>query len=253
MEWMKHFFRETPDNYVFPIWSLKHFAIIVIAFVGVEFIFLNKRKLKGSTLGGNFKLLMIIVLSLQQIILYSWYGFSGYFTIRESLPLYNCRIAIIFTILALITDKKLYKNVACYWGLMGSILALMMPDLDPFSFPHYTNISFFWGHIALLWSALYILVIDGYRINKVSLKLILYFTNIYHLAVYFFNVFAKSNYCYLMEPPFAKIFFESFMPQKAYSLLIFLAFNIAMILVYSVSKIIYRFLELDENLVKFVS
>lgn len=253
MVWLEYFFRGTPDNYVFSLWSLKHFAIILIAFVGVEFILLNKRRLKSIRLGKKIKIIMIIALSLQQIVLYLWYGFSGYFTINESLPLYNCRIAIIFTILALITDKNLFKNVSCYWGLAGSILALMMPDLDPFSFPHYTNISFFWGHIALLWSTVYILAVDEYRMNKISLKSILYFTNTYHLSVYLFNVFTKSNYCYLIEPPFLKIFIANFMSPKAYSLFIFLVFNIVMILVYSAAKTIYKLLEIDEEQPNFAS
>ncbi|MDR7856533.1 TIGR02206 family membrane protein [Tissierella sp.] len=254
MEWIRYFFRGNPDGYVFPIWSLKHLALIFIAFIGVEFIIKYKGKLRNSQLGKYFKIAMIIALSLQQIVLYLWYSFSGYFTIKESLPLYNCRIAIIFTILALITDKKIFKNVGCYWGVAGAILALVMPtDLDPFSFPHYTNISFFLGHIALLWSTLYILVVDEYRINKISLKSILYFTNIYHLLIYTFNIFAKSNYCYLIEPPFAKAFFASNMSPRFYSLTTFLAFNIFMILVYVVAKSIYKLLEVDEDLAKFAS
>lgn len=251
MERLRYFFRGAPDGYVFPIWSLEHFAIILIAFMGIEFIFLNKRKLRNTQMGRKFKILMIIALSFQQIILYLWYGFSGYGNIKESLPLYNCRIAIIFTILALLTDKKIFKNVGCYWGIIGSILVVMVPtDVYPFSFPHYANISYFLGHISLLWAIVYILVVDEYRIDKSSLKSILYFTNIYHLFIYFFNIFIKSNYCYLNEAPFAKTFFQNLMSPKVYTLMVFFIFNILMILVYLVTKTVYRKLEIDEDLVK---
>ena len=249
MEWFKYFFRGTPDEYVFPIWGLLHIIMLFIAFLGVELLIKNKKKLRDRTLGKIFKITMIIALSLQQIILYLWYGFSGYFTIKESLPLYNCRIAIIFTILALITDKKIFKNVACYWGVAGAILALMMPtDLDPFLFPHYTMVSFFLGHIALLWSAMYILVVDEYRIKKASLKSILYFSNIYHLIIYSFNVFTKSNYCYVIEPPFAKEFFARVMSPISYTITAFAIFNLSMALVYLTAKSIYRFVESDEDI-----
>ncbi|MEY8416794.1 TIGR02206 family membrane protein [Tissierella praeacuta] len=248
---IKMFFRGNPDGYVFPIWSLAHLVIVLIAFMGIEFILLNKRKLKNSQMGRKFKILMIIVLSLQQVILYLWYYFSGYGTIKESLPLYNCRIAIIFTILAFITDKKMFKNVGCYWGIIGSILVIMMPiDVYPFSFPHYANISYFLGHISLLWSIVYILVVDEHRIDKSSLKSILYFTNIYHLFIYFFNIFTKSNYCYLNEPPFARIFFQKFMSPNVYTVTVFFIFNILMILVYLSAKTAYRILDIDEDLVK---
>lgn len=254
MTWLRYFFRGNPDGYVFPIWSLTHFAMLVIAFSGMELILINKKRLKNSKIGKNFKILMILALSMQQILLYLWYGFSGYFTIHESLPLYNCRIAIIFTILALITDKKLFKNVGCYWGVAGAILALVMPsDLDPFSFPHYTNISFFLGHILLLWSTVYILVVDEYRIDKTSLKAILYFTNIYHLLIYVFNILTDSNYCYLVNPPIAKDFFERVMSPRTYSLTAFLIFNIFMMFVYITAKTIYKVLGADEDMAKFAS
>lgn len=249
MEWFKYFFRGTPDEYVFPIWGLTHIIMLFIAFLGVELLIRNKRKLKNSTLGKAFKFSMIMALASQQIILYLWYGFSGYFTIKESLPLYNCRIAIIFTIIALITDKRIFKNVACYWGVAGAILTLMMPtDLDPFIFPHYTMVSFFLGHIFLLWATMYILVVDEYRISKSSLKSILYFSNIYHLIIYSFNVFTKSNYCYVIEPPFAKEFFASIMSPMSYTITSFAIFNLSMIMVYLTAKTIYRLVEPDEDL-----
>lgn len=249
MEWFKYFFRGNPDGFVFPVWGFTHFAMLFIAFLGVEFIIRHRRKFRSTKIGRYFKITMIIALASQQIILYLWYGFSGYFTIQESLPLYNCRIAIIFTIFALVTDKKIFKNVGCYWGVAGAILALMMPtDLDPFSFPHYTNINFFLGHIALLWSTIYILVVDEYRINKTSLKSILYFSNIYHLIIYSFNVFTKSNYCYVIEPPFAKEFFANIMSPISYTITAFAIFNLAMILVYLTAKTIYRLVEPENDL-----
>ncbi|WMM23707.1 TIGR02206 family membrane protein [Tissierella sp. MB52-C2] len=251
---MKYFFRGTPDDFVFPIWSLTHFLILAIAFVGVEFIVLKKDRLKSTSMGKIFKKIMIIILVLQQVSLYLWYGFSGYFTIQESLPFYNCRVAIIFTIFALGTDKKIFKNVGCYWGVAGAILALLLPtDLDPFSFPHYTNISFFIGHIGLLWSTIYILVVEEYRMDRKSLRSILHFTNIYHSFIYIFNIVTKSNYCYLVETPIAKAFFEKFMSPIAYSLTAFLAFNIFIILIYGVAKAIYKTLDIDEDLAKFAS
>ncbi len=247
---LRYFFRGTPDSYVFPQGSLNHMLLIFIALLGVELIIHHRNRLKDPKHMRVFKKAMIIILSIQQIVLYLWYGFSGYFTIKESLPLYNCRIAIIFTILAFITDKKLFKNVVCYWGITGSILALALPATDPFIFPHYTIVSFFVGHMFMLWSAIYLLVVEEYRISKKSLVSILYFTNIYHICVYIFNSITKSNYCYLMEAPFAK---EAFINTSSlmYSFFAFLSFNIFMLIFYLITKTIYRVLEKDEDLANY--
>lgn len=254
MEGLRYFFRGNSDGHVFPILSLIHFVIILIAFLGVHYILLNKKKLRISSIRIKFRRLMIVVLSLQQIILYLWYGISGYGNIRESLPLYNCRVAIIFTVLGLLTDKNIFKNVVCYWGLAGSILVIMIPvDVYPFSFPHYANISYFIGHIGLLWSTIYFLIVDEYRINKRSLKKILYFTNIYHLSIYIFNTVTNSNYCYLNKSPFSNGFFTRLMPAMVYSLVVFFIFNIFMILIYLIAKTIYKILGVNEELAEFAS
>ena len=193
---IKYFFRGTPDGYVFPTGSMAHWFIIAIILFGMELIIKYREKLRIPKYANIFKAIMIIMLAMQQILLYLWYGFSGYFSIQESLPLYNCRVAIILTIFAFITNKDFFKNICCYWGVVGAFLALAFPVVDPFQFPHYTMVSFFGGHILMLWSAIYFLVVEKHYINKRSLASVLLFTNFYHVLVYVFNRFTNSNYCY---------------------------------------------------------
>lgn len=238
LEKIKYFFRGTPDGYVFPTASVKHWTIMAFVLIGLEFIIKCRIKFKNSKYEKVFKILMIFMLSIQQIILYLWYELSGYFTIHESLPLYNCRLAIIFTIFAFITNKDFYKNICCYWGVTGSFLALIFPALDPFQFPHFTGISFFVGHTLLLWSAIYFLVVDKHKINKKSLGSVLIFTNIYHGIILIFNGFTNSNYCYLNAPPFSIGIIEK-LPQLLYTCIIFTAFNIMIILFYFTYKVFY--------------
>lgn len=241
VSFLKHFFRGTPDDYKFPAYGLEHILLVLLCFYVIFLLIKYREKLRNTILGRNVKISLIAGLLLQQIILYLWYGFSGYFTIKESLPLYNCRIAIIFTALALLTNKKIFRNVSVYWGIIGTIMAFASPDLDPFMFPHYTRVSFFLGHFLLIWGGIYILVIDEYRINKVNFREMLHFTNTYHIFILIFNIITDSNYCYIMEPPVLKNIYEM-MPQALYTSLAFLFFNALVSIVYFTTIGIYEIL-----------
>lgn len=232
---IKYFFRGSPDGYSFPMMSNLHLLILMFTLLGCILIISKGSNLRDSKYSRYFKAITITILSIQQIVLYIWYMFSGYFTIKESLPLYNCRIAIIFTIFAFITNKNIFKNVCCYWGFAGSILALLFPVTDPFNFPHYTLISFWSGHIVMLWATTYLLFVERYSINKNSLRSMLIFTNIYNLIIYKFNQVFLANYCYLNEPPFEIKFISNINPYT-YTLIIFATFNLVMTLFYICAK-----------------
>lgn len=240
MNYINYFFRGTPDDYIFPTGSLEHWLIIAIILTGIDLIIRYRDKLRILKYKNIFKFSMIIMLTMQQIILYLWYGFSGFFTIHEGLPLYNCRVAIILTIFAFITNKDFYKDICCYWGITGATLALALPTVDPFTFPHYTIFSFFLGHILLLWSGVYFLIVEKHYISKKGLASILLFTNTYHIAIYAFDKITNSNYCYLIKPPFSIGLIDS-LTQLLYTFTAFNVFNIIIILFYFLWKMFYMY------------
>lgn len=247
MESVRYFFRGNPDGYVFPTGSMTHWFIIAIILFGMELIIKYRDKLRIPKYANIFKIIMIIMLFMQQILLYLWYGFSGYFSIQESLPLYNCRVAIILTIFAFITNRDFFKNICCYWGVVGAFLALAFPVVDPFQFPHYTMISFFGGHILMFWSTIYFLTVEKHYINKRSLASVLIFTNFYHGLVYIFNRFTNSNYCYLVNPPFSIGFIDR-LSQFFYTVTAINMFNVTIFLFYYVCKIAYNHYSIKEEI-----
>ena len=89
-----------------------------------------------------------------------------------------------------------------YWGIVGATIALLIPvDVDPFLFPHITLVSFFVGHMFLLWGSIYVLYVKKVEITKIDLKKILSFTNIYCIFIYMFNYIANSNYGFMNSSP----------------------------------------------------
>lgn len=230
---MSYFFRGNPDGIYFKIFSPAHFSLIAVSLLGIYLIFKYKEKLKDDKLSNLFKRIVGITLLSQQIILYMWYFFTGFSSIKESLPLYNCRIAIICTALALLTNKNLFKNISVYWGVYGAILSLIVVEGDPFSFPHYTIVSFFVGHMFLLWGSLFLLFVDNYKLNKQNLKSVLKLTTIHHFLLLVFNIIIKSNYDYLIEPPILNSIFD-LIPQLLYSFIAIIIYDLLILIVYFV-------------------
>lgn len=232
-----YFFRGEPDGVYFVNYSLWHFVMLFIVIIGAYFLLVFQNKIRNGNYYKLIKNILGIGLLSQQIILYLWYIFTGYSSIKESLPLYNCRIAIIFTAIGLLTDKKLFKNVGVYWGVYGSILALAVVSGDPFSFPHYTLVSFFVGHIFLLWGTLFILVVDKYSLDRNNLMATIKLTTLYHIVLLLFNILIDANYDYLITPPIFQDLART-LPQFLYSILAIISFNIFILAFYSIVKII---------------
>lgn len=178
----------------------------------------------------KFKKFLAYALIVQQAIMYAWHFSAGpHFNLAESLPLYNCRIAIFCAVIALLTNHKLARLITIYWGLFGGIIALIVINPEPFLFPHWGYVSYFVGHIVLLWASIYFA-----KTNRLadfsSLRQVLIITNLFHLVIIGFNYLANTNYCYLNQLPLKSI--QLNWPTPVYNLVALLAFNVLIMTVF---------------------
>lgn len=199
INFLVYFFRSEPEGYDIEKFGFTHIILMLIAFLGAILIYKYRDKIKNNN--KNILKILVIVLLFQQIILYTWYIFSGAFSIETSLPLYDCRVAIICLIYGVFFNNDKSKRIGIYLGFVGSIVALITPELDRFIFPHYTWISFFVGHTLLLWISCYIFFVEEIEISFKKYTEVFVFTNILHIAVIIFNSFTKCNYAFLSKPP----------------------------------------------------
>lgn len=195
MEKIIYFFRGISEYSNFTVFGPEHISILFISILGSIFI------LKRCKASRKIELVIGNTLLFQQFILYTWYLISGYNQLIEGLPLYHCRLAILFLGTGLVFKKDLLRKIGSMWGLFGSISALTYPGLDPFLFPHVTQFSFFLGHVFLLWGSIYCIAIEKIRVNKHDYKKIVAFTNTYHISMFLLNSLLGSNYGYMNASP----------------------------------------------------
>jgi len=230
LDFLFYFFRSEPDGYDIEKYGFTHIVLVVIAFMGAILIYRYRDKIKNSN--KNILKIFVVLLFLQQFILYAWYLTSGSFSIETSLPLYDCRVAIICLIYGVFFNNDKSKRIGIYLGFVGSMVALLTPELDKFVFPHYTWISFFVGHTLLLWVSCYIFFVEEIEISFQKYMEVFVFTNILHIAIIIFNNLTDCNYAFLSEPPIFKDVAVRLHPLT-YIAIMMLILNFALYLVHS--------------------
>lgn len=234
MEQLRYFFRAEEDGYIFKKFGLVHLCFFALWAFCILGIIVNSEKLKKDKKEKLLKTLAIILL-IDQIILYTWMIATKRFDIYTNLPLYHCRISVWFLIIASLFNNKFFQKIGVYWGILGSIAAIMYPDLYKFSFPHYTNFQFFIMHFLLGIIPVYMIFVRDFSFNKKDVRQILYITNAFNILLIVVNILLKgANYGYLTYSPIDNIkFFEK---RMTYLVTIFIMYNLAMCLVYFIGK-----------------
>lgn len=189
-------------------------ALIVIAIVSASLPLLARRLFDQH---GQHVLALVIaialVLSEISKIAVRTLGYDE--PLAESLPLHLCGIAAFLMAWVLWRYSYSVYEVAYFWGIGGSLPALLTPDL-PYDFPHPFFLIFFGGHGLIILGVLYATLGYGYRprwhsIGKTitaSLALIAIMIPV--------NLFLDSNYLYLCARPEQATLIDYFGPWPWY-------------------------------------
>ncbi len=124
----------------------------------------------------------------------------GEWTYKWGLPLQLCDLAIFAVAYCLIKHHSFIWEIAYFWGLGGTLQALLTPDLRV-SFPDYIFIKFFLTHGLIVISIIFLAAGLGRPIFFESLKRVFVVTNIYACFIGVFNWLFGSNYLYLCHKP----------------------------------------------------
>ena len=115
-------------------------------------------------------------------------------------PLQLCDLAIFAMALTLVRHYQWVWELAYFWGLGGSLQALLTPDLKV-TFPDIIYIKFFLSHGCTVVGVLFLAAGLRRPIHFKSVWRVFGITNIYGLFVLGFNWLMGTNYMYLMHKP----------------------------------------------------
>ncbi len=133
------------------------------------------------------------------------------------IPLQLCDIALFLSVWALWGAPTLVMELAYFWGLSGSLQALLTPDLHQ-AFPDYWWIKFFITHSGAALAAVYLGRSGRVAPTPRSLWRVWGLTNVYAACVGIVNGIWGMNYGYLAHKPSQPSLLDQFGPWPWYLL-----------------------------------
>lgn len=115
-------------------------------------------------------------------------------------PCQLCDLALFLMIWALLGRQRVVGEVACLWGLAGSLQAILTPDLER-GFPSLRWLTFFGAHGGVVIGAVYLLVRGRLRLTAASVWRVWGISNGYLAIAGGLNWWLGTNYGYLARKP----------------------------------------------------
>ena len=139
------FNKDLKDTFV--TFSVYHFIPVMIIFLIILLIILNKDRIRHSKYFNHMRIGLAVLILLQEIALNIYRISFNEWMISTSLPLQLCGIAVLTTAFILITkNEALFKKVI-FIMFIGATLALITPGIeDRLGYPHFRYFQFFVSH-----------------------------------------------------------------------------------------------------------
>jgi len=177
------------------------FALVLSALTIIYFPLYTKRKLSKDSQEAIAKTLAIflIVHELSRPF-YRPYFFGDELIL--SFPLHACHLSAFSIAVYLLVRKKVFFEVAYYWGLGGGTMALLTPDLSR-SFPDIEWFPFFIAHGAMIMAIFFSMFCHNTYPSKHSFRRVVLITVSSLPLIYIVNVLLgpPANYWYLNTKP----------------------------------------------------
>lgn len=172
------------------------FAMIAIS-IGLVWLVRDGRSPRLSGRVG-WGLAVVLVLNKIASLGLSWSEFG--LSAEASLPMHLCDWAWICCVLALCGRWQLPYELAYYWGLAGTVQAVLTPDL-PYGFPHPFFFTFFISHCGLVVAVVFMTFGKKMRPRPGSVWRAFGWLQIYFIAAASVDVVFGANYGYLCRKP----------------------------------------------------
>lgn len=205
----------TPAEKSFKLFDSAHLATItVILLVALFYVFVARHP-KLNRWVKPLSVLLAVVLLGNEIIFIGGAMVNGLWDYTWGLPLQLCDLAIFAVAYSLFRHKQWVWELAYFWGLGGTLQAVLTPDLRV-TFPEYIYFKFFLTHGCILAGVIFLSAGLKRIITFHSVIRVWVITNLYTAFVALFNWLFKTNYLYLCRKPSQSSILDYFGPWPWY-------------------------------------
>src|SRR3954469_17106020 len=143
---------------------------------------------------------------LAAMLLVNYAGYEIYlaFTVglewKKALPFQLCDWAMISIIVALLTGRERWLEVAYFWGIGGTLQAILTPDLK-FAFPDIRFLTFFIAHSGIVVAIAFMMIVKRFRPHWISIARTFAWSEFYFALAITVDLITGENYGYLLHKP----------------------------------------------------
>jgi len=140
------------------------------------------------------------------LLLFNYVGFEIYLAATEgllwqkALPFQLCDWAMVVIIVALLTGRERWLEVAYFWGIGGTLQAVLTPDLK-YAFPDIHFLTFFIAHSGIVVAIAFMMIVKKYRPHWISIVRVFAWSELYFVLTISVDLLTGENYGYLLHQP----------------------------------------------------
>jgi hypothetical integral membrane protein (TIGR02206 family) len=124
----------------------------------------------------------------------------GIVTWQQMLPLQLCDWGMVVVIVAILTGNQRWFEVAYFWGIGGTLQAVLTPNLR-FGFPDWRFISFFTSHCGIIIGVVFLMLTRRYRPYPMSIVRVFLWSEFYFVVTLVADELTGFNYGFLLHKP----------------------------------------------------
>jgi hypothetical integral membrane protein (TIGR02206 family) len=116
------------------------------------------------------------------------------------LPMQMCDWGMVVVMVAMWTGSQRWFEVAYFWGIGGTLQAVLTPNL-PYGFPDWRFISFFTSHCGIIVGVVFLMLTRGFRPYPISIVRVWLWSEFYFVVTLAVDKLTGYNYGFLLHKP----------------------------------------------------
>jgi hypothetical integral membrane protein (TIGR02206 family) len=119
---------------------------------------------------------------------------------QQLLPMQMCDWGMVVVIVAMWTGSQRWFEVAYFWGIGGTLQAVLTPNLR-YGFPDWRFISFFASHSGIIVGVVFLMLTQRYRPYPMSIVRVWLWSEFYFVITLVVDELTGVNYGFLLHKP----------------------------------------------------
>jgi hypothetical integral membrane protein (TIGR02206 family) len=184
----------------FQPYGLPHLAVIFLTIVLPFALAAIVRRTKSPRIERGIVVLLSAVLVLNYVGYLIFVRSHGIVSWQQMLPLQLCDWGMAVVIVAMWTGNQRWFEVAYFWGIGGTLQAVLTPNLR-FGFPDWRFISFFTSHSGIIIGVVFLMLTRRYRPYPMSIVRVFLWSEFYFVVTLIADELTGFNYGFLLHKP----------------------------------------------------